>query len=240
MADLFLFQKIAVTRLDQRRVEDGCAGVRVRMPDGKGDVRLTTQEWDSLGGWFRDQVTPSARRLRLAVWLTLPLIIAFLGIVYNVPALRAGFDWLFDRAAPLVMLFLCGGLPLTMATLHALAVQRAMDGVNAALADRPRHGISFLPPPKALNTVELIALVLVGPHLVFATVGTLSPGVLDNTPLTNARLDLRAVAGLVVLAALGLLRWRRMRQSAAYAAEGSRSVDVVARAREREASLTLD
>jgi hypothetical protein len=233
VADLFLFEKIAVTRLRQRRVEDGGPGVRLRMPDGRGDVRLSGDEWDALGGWYRDQVRPSAKRLRLAVWLTLPLIIAFLALVYNVPLLRAAFEWLFDVAAPLVMLFLCGALPLTMATLHALAVQRAIDRVNAALADRPRHGASGLAPPKALNTVELIALVLVGPHLVFATIGTLSPGAFRNTPFTNAHLDAPAVAGLVVLLALGLLRWRRTRQAAAQAGDGGRSLDVVARAHER-------
>src|SRR5690349_21066598 len=107
MADLFLFEKIAVTRLRQRRVEYGSSGVRIRMPDGKGDVRLTTSEWESLGEWYRAQVAPSARRLRLAVWLTLPLIIAFCGIVYNIPVLREAFERLFALAAPLVMLFLC-------------------------------------------------------------------------------------------------------------------------------------
>lgn len=238
MADLFLFEKIAMTRLKQRRVEDGGPGIRLRMPDGQGDVRLTACEWETLGDWFRARVEPSAKRLRLAVWLTLPLIIAFLGIVYNVPVLKTAFEWLFDAAAPLVMLFLCGALPLTMAALHALAVQRAIDGVNQAIADRPRHGTSCLPPPKALNIVELIALVLVGPHLVFATIGTLSPGAFRNTPWTNAHLDLKAIAGLVVLLALGLLRWRRMRQAAAYATGGTRSIDVVARA--RTAPETLD
>jgi hypothetical protein len=235
MADLFLFEKIAVTRLRQRRVEDGSLGVRVRMPDGKGDVRLTANEWEALGGWFRDQVAPSAKRLRRSVWLTVPLVIAFLGIVYNIPILKAALVWLFDLAGPLVMLFLCSALPLTMTALHCRAVQRAVGGVNEALADRPRHGISHLPPPKALNTLELIALVLVGPHLITATLGTLFPGIFRNTPWTNAHLDLKSVAGLAVLLALGLLRWRRMRQSAGYAAEGSRSVDVVARARERTA-----
>lgn len=232
MADLFLFEKIAVARLKQRRVEDGSPGVRVRMPDGKGDVRLSGNEWDSLGDWYRAQVAPSAKRLRLSVWLTLPLIIALLAITANVPVLKAAVEGLFEAAPALVMLFLCGALPLTMATLHALAVQRAIDGVNQALADRPRHGISCLPPPKALNAVELIALVLVGPHLVTATLGTLVPGIFRNTPWTNAHLNMQSVAGLVVLAALGLLRWRRMRQGAVYAAEGARSVDVVARARE--------
>lgn len=231
--DLFLFEKIAVTRLKQRRVEDGSPGVRLRMPDGRGDVRLTTQEWDALGGWFRTQVAPSARRLRLAVLLTLPLIIAFLAIVANVPSLETIFGWLFNLSPPLAMLFLCGALPLTMTALHALAVQRAIDGVNEALADRPRHGTSGLAPPRALNVVELIALALVGPHLIVGLWGSLFPNAFRNTPWTGAHLDAQGLAGLVVLLALGLLRWRRMRRGAAFAAEGSRSVDVVARARER-------
>ncbi len=230
--DLFLFEKIAVTRLKQRCVDDASPGVRLRMPDGNGDVRLAAHEWDALGDWFRAQVAPSARRLRLAVLLTLPLIIAFLAITANVPLLKTVVEWLFDASPALFMLFLCGALPLTMATLHALAVQRATDGVNEALADRPRLGTSCLPPPRALNAVELVALVLVGPHLIVSLYGSLNPGAFRNTPWTGAHLDSRSIAGLVVLLALGLLRWRRMRQSAAYAAQGSRSVDVVARARE--------
>jgi hypothetical protein len=231
--DLFLFEKIAVARLKQRRVDDGSPGVRVRMPDGKGDVRLASHEWDALGDWYRAQVTPSAKRLRLAVWLTLPLIIAFLGIVANVPILKAGFEWLFDVAGPLVMLFLCGALPLTMTALHGLAAQRAIDGVNEALADRPRLDSSCLAPPRALNALELIALALVGPHLVLGIVGSLNPNVFRNTPYSGTHLDWAGFAGLAVLLALGLLRLRRMRQSAAFAAEGARSVDVVARAHER-------
>jgi hypothetical protein len=232
MSDLFLFGKIAVTRLKQRCVEDGSPGVRLRMPDGKGDVRLATHEWEALGGWYRAQVAPSAKRLRLAVWLTLPLIIACLGITANVPVLKAAVEGLFEASPALFMLFLCGGLPLTMAALHARAVQRAVDGVNEALAGRPRLGTSCLPPPRALNVLELIALVLVGPHLVIGIVGSLNPDAFRNTPWTGSHLDAQGLAGLAVLLALGLLRWRRTRRAAAFAAEGSRSVDVVARARE--------
>ena len=230
--DLFLFEKIAVTRLKQRVVDDGLQGVRLRMPDGKGDVRLATHEWEALGGWFRAQVTPSARRLRLAVLLTLPLIIAFLAIVANVPLLKTAFEWLFDLSPPLSMLFLCGALPLTMTTLHALAVQRAMDGVNEALADRPRHGTSCLPASRALNGVELIALVLVGPHLIIGLWGSIFPNAFRNTPWTGAHLDAFGVAGIAVLLVLGLLRWRRGRSFRPSGEEAGRSVDVVARARE--------
>jgi hypothetical protein len=233
MADLFLFEKIAVTRLRQRRVDDGSPGVRIRMPDGKGDVRLATHEWEALGGWYRDQVTPSAKRLRLGVYLTLPLIIAFAGISANLPPLKAAVEWLFDASPSLFMLFLCGALPLTMATLHALAVQRAIDGVNAALADRPRLGTTSVPPPGALNALEIAALVLAGPHLVFGIVGTLNPNAFRNTPWTNAHLDAAGVGGLLVLLALGFLRWRRWRQATSYPLEGARTVDVVARARDR-------
>jgi hypothetical protein len=230
--DLFLFEKIAVTRLRQRRVEDGSPGVRLRMPDGRGDVRLATHEWDALGGWFRAQIAPSARRLRLAVLLTLPLIIAFLAIVANVPALKTVFEWLFNLSPPLSMLFLCGALPLTMTALHALAVQRAMDGVNAALADRPRHGTSGLAPSRALNMVELIALLLVGPHLIIGLWGSLFPNAFRNTPWTGAHLDSAGVAGIAIFLVLGYLRWRRSRPVAPGAGEAGRSVDVVARARE--------
>jgi hypothetical protein len=233
LADLFLFEKIAVARLKQRRVEDGAPGVRVRMPDGKGDVRLTGHEWEALGGWYRAQVAPSAKKLRLSVWLTVPLAVAFLGIVANVPILESAFERLFDLAGPLVMLFLCGALPLTMTALHGLAVQRAIDRVNEALASRPRLATRCLAPPRALNALELIALALVGPHLITSTLGSLFPGIFRNTPFTRAHLDLQAMAGLAVLLALGLLRWRRMRQGAAFAGEGGRSVDVVARAHER-------
>lgn len=232
MADLFLFEKIAVTRLRQRCVEDGSPGVRLRMADGRGDVRLAAHEWEALGGWFRDRVTPSAKRLRLAVYATLPLIIAFLGIAANFPPLKSAAEWLFEASPAFFMLFLCGVLPLTMATLHALAVQRAIDGVNEALASRPRLGTSCVARPRALNALELVALVLAGPHLVLGIIGSLNPNAFRNTPWTGTHLDAAGIAGLIVLLALGLLRWRRMRQPAAFDAEGGRSVDVVARARD--------
>lgn len=230
--DLFLFEKIAVTRLEQRRVADGSPGVRLRMPDGRGDVRLATHEWEALGDWFRDQLTPSAKRLRLAIWLSLPLAVALTGISFQLPAVAAFVEYLYREYRAPFLLALTGALPLTMATLHALAVRRAIQGVNRALAERPRLGTTFLQVPRALNAVELIALVLVGPHLVLGIIGSLNPDAFRNTPWTGTHLGPAGIAGLAVLLALGLLRWRRMRQGAAYAAEGSRSVDVVARARE--------
>ena len=230
--DLFLFEKIAVARLGQRRVDDGSPGVRLRMPDGQGDVRLAAHEWDALGDWFRVQITPSARRLRLAVVLTLPLIIAFLAVIANVPVLKSAFERVFDAAPALFMLFLCGALPLTMTALHALAVQRAVDGVNEALADRPRLGTSCLPPRRALNAMELIALVLVGPHLILGLWGSVFPGAFLNTPWSGTRLDAFGVAGIAVFLLLGFLRWRRSRPPRPTGDDVGRSVDIVARAKE--------
>lgn len=227
--DLFLFEKIAVTRLRQRCVDDGSASIRFRMDDGLGDVRLTRQEWEALGRWFRGEVAPSARKLRLAVLLTLPAIIALFGIAANFPPVMAALDSIWSVSPALLMFLLCAGLPLTFMTLHALAVQRAVDGVRAALVDRPRLGAS--PPSRAINIVELVALVLVGPHLIVGLWGSLFPNAFRNTPWTGAHLDGFGIAGLVVLALLGFLRWRRGRPIPV-GEEAGRSVDVVARARE--------
>ena len=227
--DLFLFEKIAVTRLKQRCVDDGSASIRFRMDDGLGDVRLTRQEWEALGGWFRSEVSPSARKLRLAVLLTLPAIIALFGIAANFRPVMVALESIESVSPALLMFLLCAGLPLTFMTLHALAVQRAVDGVRAALVDRPRLGAS--PPPRAINTLELIALVLVGPHLIIGLWGSLFPNAFRNTPWTGTRLDAFGIAGIVLFLVLGYLRWRRGRPIPP-AGESGRSVDVVARARE--------
>ena len=227
--DLFLFEKIAVARLKQRCVDDGSASLRFRMDDGLGDVRLTRQEWEALGGWFRGEVAPSARKLRLAVLLTLPAIIALFGIAANFPPMMAVLESV-ERVSPALLMFLlCAGLPLTFMILHMLAVQRAVDGVRAALVSRPRLGAS--PPSRAVNTLELIALVLVGPHLIVGLWGSLFPNAFRNTPWTGAHLDGFGVAGIALFLLLGFLRWRRTRPIPD-AGEAGRSVDVVARARE--------
>jgi hypothetical protein len=228
--DLFLLEKIAVARLEQACLRDGPAALRFRMDDGKGDVRLTEQEWESLGGWFREAVAPSARRLRLAILFTVPFGIALLAVIANVPALAAVAGRI-DNVVPLLLpLLITAGLPLGAAVAHGLAVQRAFDGVKQALLSRARLGAS--PVPRALNALELIALVLVGPHLLVGLVGSLSPDAFRDTPWSGAQLGLLDLLGLVVLAALAWRRWQTNRHAAAWAGEGGRAVDVVARARD--------
>jgi hypothetical protein len=214
MLDLFLFEKIETTRLKQRGYADGSGAVYVRMKDREGDVRLSQREWDTLGGWLGEQLRPTARALRLSTYLAIPFAVALCGVIWNVPALRDALDWLDGQVPVLVPFLMVAGYPLAMMARHILAVRSATARIDAVLAEYPRVESPPRPPRAALNTLEILALVLVGPHLLVQIYGTIHPNGLLNTPLTGQHLDWSGAAGLGILAGLLLLRRRAARAAA--------------------------
>lgn len=205
--DLFLFEKLAVTRLRQRCTVDetGIAYFRI---DGRSAVALPAEEWNALGDRFRAAIRPSARLVRWSVWLAIPVAIAILVLVHALPPLEAAIDRV-DAAIPgLIPLLLGSWLPLTAMVIHMLAVQREIDRTHFLLARRPRQSAPVPPPRRALNFAELAAIVLIGPHILIQIYGTLVPDAFRNTPWTGAHLDWSGWAGLALFVVLIALRLR--------------------------------
>lgn len=203
-----LFESIAVARLQHRCVSLTADRVRFRMGGGEGDVILSNTQWDALGSRFRDAVRPSARALFWALVATIPFGILLCAVIAAVPGLAATIDALDAILPGLSVLLVTSGLPLFAMARHMIAVQRAVDMTRGALATCPRIEASVQAPRKrALQFFEIAALVLVGPHLVIQTYGSLNPQAFRNTPWAGTHLDISGIAGFVVLAALGLLHW---------------------------------
>jgi len=231
-----LFETIAITRLRQNSEPITADRTRFRMRDGKGDVILPTADWNALGDRVRDKVRPSARRLLWALVATIPFGIFLCAVIAAVPGLAAALDMVDLFAPGLSVLLITSGLPLYAMARHMLVVQRAVDDVHRSLAAYPRVEASEPAPRKqALQAFEIAALILVGPRLLIQAYGSLNPDAFRNTPWTGAHLDASGVAGLVVLAALALLRWRsgapaRRWHGGTEAKVGARRVDPLPRA----------
>lgn len=212
MFDIFLVEKISVARLRQRGHIEASGAVRVEMPDGHGDVRLSAREWEQLGEWLTEQLAPTARALRGSTFLGLPFAIALLGIMANVPPLERSLASLHGVAATILSLLILLGYPVAMTVRHGMAVGTAISQIDSVLAERPRAAAPPIPPGGGVNMLEIAGIVLVGPHLAVQLLGSLSPGMLRNTPFTGARVDATALVGLVVLGGLLCLRLRARRQ----------------------------
>lgn len=220
MIDLFLYERIARTRLKQRCVEDGSGGVYFRTGSGRAAVRLTASEWAWVEERFRDEIAPTAKALKLAIWMTIPFGILLMIVIASVPQLDAAFDAL-DKVAPVFYPFLItSALPLGMMAQHMLSVQRAVDRAQARLQSRLRCAIpAGTRRRRGLNALELAALVAVGPHLLYEIYGSINPDGLRNTPFSGTHLDGWGLLGLAVLAAMAALRWREARAAKAGAAD---------------------
>jgi hypothetical protein len=206
-----LFEKLSVRMLHQRCAVDEFGFIFYRLKDGSGFVQLTQREWDELGKAFDDAISKSSRAVRWAFNLAMPFTILLLALISAEPSLRYALEAI-ERAAPLLAyLSVTMTMPLAVMALHNRRVQRAIDTVEEVLATQPRCA----PPPiqgnRGLNAMELIGLVVIGPHLFLQLLGTSYPDLYRNTPLSGTQLGITGYASLGLLVAIGIARWRRTR-----------------------------
>ena len=233
--DIFLFQQISTARLEQW-AEEEFGSVLVRLPGGKHEARLTPAQWQAILDRYHAVVDPSAKWLKWAFILTIPLAIAVLVLISAIPPLKQAFH-AFDRAVPIVLpLLIMSGLPIAAIVMHARNVMRALDRARAELARFPRQPARNRLPSSNARPLEKVAIFAIFPYLIIQTWGTIDPDAYRNTPWTGTRLDLTSMVGVAVLVWLGYRRWDAVRrvasEEAAEAAEASpRKTDVIARAR---------
>ena len=232
MFPAFLFEHGSRTRLRQRRVLEGDR-VTYRLRDGSGFVALSLTEWSKTEDSLNKAVARSGKRLRWALNLAIPFSILLMCFYSAILPVKAAIDWLDHNlwgAGYLVMIF---GMPITMVAIHNRTVQRAMDAIEARLARKPRFVPPVGPSRRALNGLEMLALLIAGPQLVIDIVGTITPEVFRNTPLVGSELGVFSGIALAVLAGIVALRWREKRRS--WAPESTekteRRTDVIGRTR---------
>jgi hypothetical protein len=204
-----LFEKLSVRILHQRCVVDEFGFIFYRLKDGSGFIQLTQLEWDELGNAFDEAISESSRAVRWAFNLAMPFTILLLILITAVPPLRYAFE-AFERVAPLpAYLAVTMTMPVTVFAIHNRLVQRVIEALEQILATQPR-----CPPPairvsKALNVMELIGMVVIGPHLLLQLAGTFDPDIYRNTPLSGTSLGITGYASFGLLVAIGMARWHR-------------------------------
>lgn len=204
-----LFEKLSVRMLHQKCVVDEFGDIFYRLRDGSGFIQLSQFEWDELGNAFNDAISESSRAVRWSLNLAMPFTILLLVLITAVPPLRYAFEAL-ERAAPLpAYLLVTMTMPVTVLAIHNRLVQRTMDALEQILVTQPRCAPPRIRPSRALNAMEMMGLVVIGPHLLVQLVGTFSPDLYRNTPLSGTSLGITGYASLGLLVAIGVARWRR-------------------------------
>lgn len=208
--DLFLLQKITIARLQQRCVALDSGHLLFRMRDGRGAVRLSREKWEALGATYRTRIAPSAKLLCWAAWLQIPLAIFALFVMMSIPGFTA-LGGLIDRVIPGISVILITAWPLLLGSAwHYMAVGRATSDLMSVLAAEERVPEPPLPLRRGLNGLEILAIALVGPHLIVGLYGTLVPDAYDNTPFAGTSLGLLDIFAFCVLIGLIILRSRPM------------------------------
>jgi len=207
--DAFLIDKMTVLLLQQRCTRDRDGTIYYRPVGGRGAVRLSADEWASEEHLYRDHTRRSARMLRWALWLTIPFGIMLMAIETNIPVLHAASDRLEAVSPTAAMIFYTAAMPLSFMAWHCWKVIESGLSINARLSSRPRLKRVPQGEPVALQAAQLLALVLLGPHLFLELVVTLDPQRFYYTPFRYYRLDWLGVVSIIVLGVLVYYRARR-------------------------------
>jgi len=219
--DAFLIDKLTTLLLEQRCSRDADGTVFYQPFHGRGAVRLSADEWEAQGQIYRDRTRRSGRMLRWALWLTIPFGIALMAIEWNIPTLHAASDALEAAAPQLAMILYTAAMPLSFMAWHCWKVFAAGVEIDTRLASRPRVAKVPKGAPAARKAAELLALVLLGPHVILEIAVTLNPQGFYYTPFREYRLDWLGVVSLAVFAVLAWFRVQAWLQSGAAPVAGS-------------------
>ncbi|WP_136943069.1 hypothetical protein [Sphingomonas baiyangensis] len=187
-------------------MRDGTVHVDPR--DGGGRVPMPREEWDRCVDWFACEIRPATRALKLLILLQIPLAILTLGILTRLD-LIAPIDRMFAGAFAIVPVLVVTCWPLLLgAAIYWRAYRTIVRHFADGLAQRPRVPAADRT-TRRLHLAEIVALVLVGPHLLIALYGTLAPNAFDHTPWMGTRLG---PLDLIGFALLGWIGWRHLRR----------------------------
>ncbi|MFD1107475.1 hypothetical protein [Sphingobium olei] len=201
---------VAATRRFEHRSFRDANGIRMVRNDGKRAVWLTSDQHQTLVLDFARTMQPVNAALKWGFILTIPITIMTLSLMHS-----SGLDRIIDGsmvpgASFIGSLIILTWWPLLVVAYHWFGTRRAIARVEASLADMPS---APLPSgrPVAFQTLEIVALFIVGPALLIDVIGSLFPRAFDHTPMMGREMGLRSVIGLAVFAALVVRRYRLYR-----------------------------
>lgn len=143
----------------------------------------------------------------MLVFLHIPMFVLLVAIC-NIPPVWAGIHGIFGPLASYALLaFLFLG-PAGYYLVHSHHVGRVVAAIEATLAQRSRIDAPATPLWAVPLWLNILCLILVGPHLIFALIGQLQPSFFNNTPLSGSHLDPLAIVGFIVITAR--FAWHRI------------------------------
>jgi hypothetical protein len=192
-------EKAAQVRLAHSAFYDADGSIRLVLGDGSA-VRLTARQWAQAQGRFADAIAPANRGLKWVFILAIPVMIATLSVM-SVFKLGKAIDAL-GPAASIASVFttLCWW-PLLILFLHWRAIGKARRDFDTQFAGLPPAPVPE-GRPRALQALEIVALILFGPAVLLDIIGSIWPHVLDGTPFMGWRLTPFSIAGIAAVAAI--------------------------------------
>jgi hypothetical protein len=192
-------------------------GIRMVSEDGKRAVWLTPEQHSALLNDFADAMRPINRRAKWGFILTIPVTILTLVVTQGLEHIlyNSGVRGAYSVYDFLVVTW----WPLFLVAYHWAAARRVTSRVEARLSCLPAAPMPT-GRPVGFQTLEIVALFIVGPGLLVDIIGSLFPHAFDNTPFMGRGLDAQSIAGLAVFAVLAVrrLRNRRPKEAPAFGA----------------------
>lgn len=230
MLDMNFSRWLATGNIERRATTLRYGRIAYRLADGTGHVGLDAEQWTAVRAHFAAESTAVARVTR---WLQVGFF----------PALFL-FGMTIAQVLPFAGLIFLAALllgPIGIYLWQSHRMQRLVQGIEADLATLPRIPAPPRRPFRAPRWLEIVVLLLAGPHLIIQIYGSYDPDAFRNTPWSGAHLDETGVVAIIALAALAFLtffRWRSRDRSVPEPPgreRAGRSADVIARA-QRETS----
>lgn len=182
--------------------------IAYRLADGSGYVRLEPDELKEIIAYFRQQTRGSYVKAQFGLILCVPAFV-LLCIFLNAPPIK--FVWMQLGLKQVVQwgtLAALPGFPVAVYLWLSRVVERIEKAIEAELSYRERVRAPRRDKKRLPIGIDIAIALLAGPHLVFAVVGSLSPTIFDDTPLSGTQIDLLAI-GAFALIALRLV-WPRI------------------------------
>ncbi len=190
----------AERRLRHRHFRTPDGSLCLLSSDGRSAAIVTPRQWDAIVEDFTETMRPVNQQLRVGLNLTLPIFIltvVFMPAPSTIPLLGA----LRGQAGLIVAALFVMWWPLLMIARHAWVVRRLNRRIDTQLAGLPSTPVPT-GRPIIFQTIEIAALILVGPGLAISVIGSLLPHIFDGTPLMGSSVGLFEAIGLLLLAAL--------------------------------------